>query len=228
MDALIGFLLLGVFGIVAWCVASEGAMGAVYSFFCVLFAGLLAMNFFELVAPRLETISRGFAPYADFVALVGLFALFVFLLRLATEHFAPTQIELDSRLHEIIRWPWSLATGYLTMAILLTALHTAPLPREFWGFKPEARNFFDLSAPDRQWLGFNQWVSEHVLWNGRIFDGPLAEVEATSNRVWPSFPIRYATKRANYAGGNKAKSAPPPAPSAPPAGGEPASPGGAF
>lgn len=228
MDALIGFLLLALFGIVAWCVASEGAMGAVYSFFCVLFAGLLAMNFFELLAPRLEGISRGFAPYADFVALVGLFSLFVFLLRLATEHFAPTQIELDSRLYETIRWPWSLATGYVTMAILLTALHTAPLPREFWGFKPEARNFFDLSAPDRQWLGFNQWVSEHVLWNGRVFDGPLAEVEGTSNRVWPSFPIRYATKRANYAGGNKPKSAPPPAAVAPPPGGEPASPGGAF
>jgi len=227
MDTLIGILLLAMFAIVAWCVASEGAMGAVYSFFCVLFGGLLAMNFFELVAPRLEKISRGFAPFADFVALVGLFSLFVFLLRLGAEHFAPTQIELDSRLHEIIRWPWSLATGYLTMAILLTSLHTAPLPREFWGFQPEARNFLDISAPDRQWLGFNQWVSEHVLWNGRIFDGPMAEVEGTRQNVWPSFPIRYATRRASYASGNKSKSAPPPAPLTPP-GSESASPGGSF
>jgi len=169
MDTLIGILLLAMFGIVAWCVASEGAMGAVYSFFCVLFGGLLAMNFFEVVAPRLEKISRGFAPFADFVALVGL----------------------------------------------------------FWGFQPEARNFFDVAAPDRQWLGFNQWVSEHVLWNGRIFDGPQAEVEGTRQTVWPSFPIRYATRRASYASGNKPKSAPPPTPLTPP-GGEVPSSGGSF
>lgn len=216
MDAMFGFVLLLIFGAVAWCVASEGAWGAILHFFCVLFAGLLAMNFFEVVAPALEGMGRKVAPYADFVALVGLFSLFVFLFRLGTEHLAPTQIELDSRLYEVIRWVWAAASGYLTMAILLTAMHTAPLPREFMGFKPEARNFFDISAPDRQWLGFTQWVSENVLWSGRVFDAPIAKVDGTTQQVWPSFPIRYATKRQDYAGGRKPK----PPTSVSPAGGQ--------
>ncbi|MFM7161389.1 MAG: CvpA family protein, partial [Planctomycetaceae bacterium] len=151
------------------------------------------------------------APFADFVALLGVFCVALLVLRIVTENLAPTQIEFDPRLHELIRWPWALATGYLTMAFLLTALHTAPLPREFLGFRPEAHNFFEISAPDRQWLGFTQWVSEHVLTSGRVFDGPLAKVETSSQRVWPSFPIRYATRRTELATGG-ARSAPPAAP----------------
>ncbi|MFM8223484.1 MAG: CvpA family protein [Planctomycetaceae bacterium] len=211
MDALFGFILLAVLGIVAWCVASEGAWGAALQFFCVLFAGLIAMNFYEVVAPVLDRMGRRVAPFADFVALLGVFCVALLVLRIVTENLAPTQIEFDPRLHELIRWPWALATGYLTMAFLLTALHTAPLPREFLGFRPEAHNFFEISAPDRQWLGFTQWVSEHVLTSGRVFDGPLAKVETSSQRVWPSFPIRYATRRTELATGG-ARSAPPAAP----------------
>jgi len=224
MDALFGFLLLAVLGIVAWCVASEGALGAALQFFCVLFAALLAMNLFEVVAPVCEGLGRKLAPFADFVALIGVFCVALLLLRLVTEHLAPTQIEFDPRLHEVVRWPWALATGYLTMAFLLTALHTAPLPREFLGFKPEARNFFDISAPDRQWLGFTQWVSEHVLYSGRVFDGPTAQVETSNQRYWPSFPIRYATRRTDLATGG-AKGPPPAGPAgtiAPTQGGKPA------
>ena len=76
----------------------------------------------------------------------------------------------------------------MTMAILLTSLHTAPLPREFMAFAPERSNFFG-SAPDRQWLGFTQYVSEKPLatmvrnpsggknsYMPRIFDGHYQKV----------------------------------------------------
>lgn len=221
MDMLFGILLLVVFGAVAWCAAAEGPWGAPILFFCVLFSGLLAMNFFEVTAPFLERLGRVVAPFADFVSLVGLFALFTFLMRLGTENLAPTQIELDPRLSELIRWPFALACGYVTVGILLTAIHTAPLPREFLGFRPEARNFLDISAPDREWLGFTQYVSEEVLWSGRVFDGPVGKIEGTDQQIWPSFPIRYAVKRQDYAGGRKAKTAPPPSSSVPPSGGVP-------
>ena len=90
----------------------------------------------------------------------------------------------------------------VTMAFLLTALHTAPLPREFLGFRAERANFFAI-APDRQWLGFVQYVTEHVCnsWPKRPFDGPQIKLgDATDpnriqNDTWPSFPIRYATRR---------------------------------
>lgn len=228
METLFGFILLIIFGAVTWCVAAEGAWGAVLHFFCVLFAGLLAMNFFEVVAPMFEGMGSTISPFSDFFGLIGVFTISLFVLRLATEYFAPTQLEIDPRLYDFIRWPWALASGYLTMAIVLTSIHTAPLPREFWGFKPEARNFFDMTAPDREWLGFTQWVSENVLWSGRVFDAPQGKVEGTNQTHWPSFPIRYATKRQDYAGGRKAKTTPPPSGSTPADAGGSSTPGSGF
>jgi len=141
------------------------------------------------------------------------------------------------------------------MAFLLTALHTAPLPREFLGFRPEEGAFFGI-APDRQWLAFTQFVSERALQrsivrrdpatkmvmtsgpSGRplrqpnVFDGMIRDVgdpqSPHPNRVWASFPIRYAQRRAEIEKGNVVagavmNAAPPPvAPSAPSGGPAPA------
>jgi len=218
-----GLILVLIIAIVTWCVASEGAFGAGLTFLCVLFAGLLAMNFFEPLADILDGLGSELRYYSDFIALVGLFALFVFLGRLATDGIAPTEIEYDSRIYNAARWLFGLATGYTTMAILLTAVHTAPLPREFLGFSPERKNLFEFAAPDRQWLGFTQHVSEKILGTGAIFDGPKYPEPETTQDIWPSFPIRYATRRQDYANPSKIGVAAPqaPGPGAPPAGGAP-------
>src|SRR5258708_29844825 len=153
MDALFGAILLLIVVAVTWCVASEGAWGAGLTFLCVLFAGLLAMNFFEPVAMMLDGMGSAIQDYSDLAALVGLFALFTFLGRLATDNISPTDIEFDARVHNVARWLFGVATGYATMAIRLTALPTAPLPRSFAGFSPKRVKLFDCVAPDRQWLG---------------------------------------------------------------------------
>lgn len=195
---IVDLLLIAVVGIVAWSVASEGPWGAAFTLLAVVFAGLLAMNFFEPLAELLErsiSASPSWAPRWDVIALVGLFALFALLLRLMTDYVAPRFMPVHPLVHEGGRWGFGVLTGYATMAILLTALHTAPLPREFMGFRPERNNLLGLAAPDRQWLGFTQHVSEKVFTNGRIFDGPQFTVGRVANRVWPSFPIRYASRR---------------------------------
>lgn len=209
---MVDILLLIILGVVTWVVASEGAYSAGLTFVCVLFSGLLAMNFFEPVAVFLQNhifTSPTWAARCDVIALVGLFAGFVFALRAATEYLAPTFIQVHPLVHELGRWGFGVLTGYVTMAFLLTALHTAPLPREFLGFTPEpARRSGPLGslAPDFQWLGFTQHVSERVFsqsGGGRIFDGPrfrAGDIEG----VWPSFPIRYATRRQMLAAGASA------------------------
>lgn len=195
MDALFGLILILIVGVITWCVSSEGVFGAGITFLCVLFAGLLAMNLFEPVAGMIEGTVSAAKNYADVIALVGLFTGLVFLFRLATDNIAPTEIEFDSRVYQAGRWLLALATGYTTMAFLLTALHTAPLPREFIGFAPEKRNLFDAAAPDRQWLGFVQHVTEKILPNRRIFDAWMVKIPEANQTVWPSFPIKYATRR---------------------------------
>ncbi len=208
-----------VVGVVTWMVASEGIWGAAQVFLCTLISGLLAMNFFEPLANQLNA----FLPdnYCDIVALLGLFIVFVCALRMGGEQIAPSYIQVVPAIDTVGRWLFGAVTGYLTMAILLTSLHTAPLPREFMGFTPERSNFFG-AAPDRQWLGFVQYISErplgtvkpHISGTKRIyvanaFDGHYEKVgdpekpyavrdlsgRETPQVIWPSFPIRYASRR---------------------------------
>lgn len=208
-----------VVGVVTWMVAGEGICGAVQVFLCTLISGLIAMNFFEPLAMQLKS----FLPdnYCDIVALLGLFIVLVFALRMGTEHLSPSYVQVIPAIDSVGRWIFGAATGYLTMAILLTSLHTAPLPREFMGFTPERNNFFGV-APDRQWLGFTQYVSEKPLasmvrytsggktvWMPRLFDGRYERVGDPNKPysvrnlsgidapqvIWPSFTIRYAMRR---------------------------------
>lgn len=210
---------LVVVGVVTWMVAAEGIWGAAQIFLAVLFSALVAFNFFE---PLAIVLGR-FIPdqYSDYVALVGLFTVVVFVLRLAAEQIAQTYIQVIPAVDTAGRWAFGVLTGYVTMAFLLAALHTAPLPREFAGFAPERNNFLGM-APDRQLLGFMQYVSERPLcWQYRenvagqsvlvsnAFDGRFESVGSPNKPytardgygrevpqlVWPSFPIRYALRR---------------------------------
>lgn len=204
----IDILLLIILAAVTWAVASEGIWGAALTSLIVIFSGLLAMNFFEPVAAGLEGMgsSLWWKSQCDIYALIGLFGLFVFGLRAATDHISPRFIMTDRLVYELGRWFGGLLAGYVTMAFLLTAMHTGPFPRSFWGFTPERRNLMNIVAPDRQWLGFTQWVSERTLkWGGygKVFDGPRSQrpMGTPPNQVWPSFVIRYASRRQALASG---------------------------
>ena len=205
---MIDILLLIIIVIVTWCVASEGAWGACILLFSVLFGGILATNYFEPFAAFLESVfaSSGQWKYRwDFIAFSLLFGLFVTGVRVYSEYVMPTYMHTDGLTHDVVRWPTALITGYLTMAIILTSLHTACLPREFIGFTPERKNFFGIVAPDRQWLAYMQYLSENQLVRidrPQIFDGPkYAVVPGQPEQIWPSFPIRYAFRRSEIEGG---------------------------
>lgn len=220
---MIDIACLAVVGIVAYCISNEGAWGAVHTFLCVLLAALVAMNYFEPLASLLDGIVPAYRAYMDVIALVGLFIGLTFALRLGSEYLCPVYIELPSIMDQAGKWGFGALTGYLTMAFLLAALHTSPLPREFIGFKPERNNFFGM-APDRQWLGFVQYVTEKpyskIIGQDpdtkqlvvHAFDGKYERLgdktAAYPNTIWPSFPIRYAMRREkledNPAGGGAA------------------------
>jgi hypothetical protein len=210
---MIDFVLLAIFGLVTYCVAGEGAWGAAITCVSIFLAGLIAMNFFEPICNGLLGGNDYWQRRMDLIVLVGLFAAAVSGLRMAADSLMPTYVSVHRLVHEVARWGCGALAGYVTMAFLLTALHTAPLGREFLGFKAERGNFFGL-YPDRQWLGFTQWATERVFVKSppHIFDGPvfkLGDEGAVPNQVWPSFPIRYAHRREH--GAAAAAAAPPPA-----------------
>lgn len=202
-------ILLGIVAVVAWLVAGEGAWGAATTLFSVLISGIVAIMLFEPLAAWLGNnvlTSPEWQPRFDIIAYLLLFAGGVTACRLAGEKIQKTDLVVESKAYDAIRWLAALGTGYLTCAILLTALHTAPLPREFMGFTPERANLFGF-APDRQWLGFAQYLSEWAYstkdgaGNKRVFDGPeYALLPGQPARRWSSFPIRYASRRERLSG----------------------------
>ncbi len=228
---MIDLLLVLIFAGVTWAVAGEGPWGAGLVLVSVVLSGLLAMNLFEPAAEMLQGVlgSYEWQHRVDIIAFLGLFSLGVWGLREATERIMPTTADVAGLVYEL-RWAFGAATGYAMVAILLTALHTAPLSREFIGFSPERNNLFDAAAPDRQWLGFTQYVSERVLRSGStgpFFDGaqlPLIPEDPSTIQVLTSFPIRYAQRRELFSGSvvgsagptstsGPPTSAPPPTPS---------------
>jgi hypothetical protein len=215
---MIDFALLVILALVTWNVAAEGAWGAAAMFLCVTFAGLVAMNFFEPLANYLQAwLPADWAVWSvrlDFITLMGLFIGGVFLLRLMGERLAPSFIAIHGRLYDVCRFGFALMTGYLTIAFLLAALHTAALPRDFLGFTPERKNFFGLTAPDREWLGLVQYISEKSMQSSedhRIFDGAFVKVEEHNLEIWPTYIIRYASRREEYAAATGGAAAAPPA-----------------
>jgi hypothetical protein len=220
---MIDLLLIVIFAGVTWAVAGEGPWGAVLVLISVILSGLLAMNLFEPTAEFLQGMlgSYEWQHRWDIVAFLGLFSLGVWGLREATDRIMPTTLEVAGLVYES-RWIFGAATGYAMVAILLTALHTAPLGREFIGFKPERSNVFDAVAPDRQWMGFTQYVSENVFRSGStgpIFDGaefPRIPEDPNTVQVWSSFPIRYAQRRELFAGSMPGTAGPAAATSGPP------------
>ena len=202
---MIDVALLLILGLVAWNVAAEGAWGATAVFFSVLLSALIAMDYFEPLADLMQSaLGNDWANRVDFIALVGLFALGVFGLRYLSDKLVPNFITVNSRFYDACRWVFGLSTGYLTIAFFLAALHTAPLPREFLGFTPERNNFFGMLAPDRDWLGFVQYVSERSMpssEDGRVFDGSSFRLPGHDNEIWPTYIFRYASRRENYGSG---------------------------
>jgi len=202
---MVDLALLIILGAVTWMVSNDGAWSAGCTFLSTLIAGLLAMNFFEPMAIMLEGAMPDWRSRVDMISLLGLFIGFVFLLRMISERIAPTYIQVPGMVDNVGRWGFAFGAGYVTVAVVCTSLLTAPLPRDFLNYRPERGNMFNI-APDRQWLGFTQYVTEKPFarkdpMSGlpRAFDAQYQVVGDPANpypnTIWPSFPIRYAMRR---------------------------------
>ncbi len=152
IQALIVFLILGM----TYALASEGAWGAALMFFNVMFAGLIAFNFYEPLAAKLVESASSFANWADILCLSGLFLISLVVLRVITDMIAPAMVRLPPPAYHIGRLAFGLATGTTAMAILLCILETAPVERKILGcITYDSRPPFEFGL-DHKWLGFVQ------------------------------------------------------------------------
>src|SRR5437764_6425268 len=119
VDLLICVIILGM----TYALASEGLWGAALMFFNVLFAGIIAFNFYEPLAALLAANVSFISGFADTLCLMAIFIVALVILRLTTETIAPSMVRFPPPVYHLGRWFFGLAGSAVTMAILLLAFH---------------------------------------------------------------------------------------------------------
>lgn len=141
----------------------------------VVFAGLLATNFWEPVARWAEHTAPTFTFFLDFLVLWGLFALFTVVFRLLTDFLSRVNVRFLKIVDRIGSGVFALWTGWVVVCFTMFTLHTAPLAKNFMfgAFQPGESNFLAM-APDMQWIVFVQRMSRGPFSRG------LSEAEVAS------------------------------------------------
>ena len=182
----IDYLLVLVIGICAWSLVREGLWGASLIFFECVFAGLLAMNFFEPVAGIVGRI--GFlSSYADIISMCVLFAVTITVLREIDIRMCPELVRFPNWLHRAGGLAFGIMTGWVVAGFLLCAFQTVPLqPSLGLGYSIEEKSLFG-GGIDRQWLAFVHRTT------GQIFDrSPSRPFDPNASFIDRYYAIREA------------------------------------
>ena len=156
-------IILGV--IMLACVASlfnDGLWSNAVRLINVIFAALLAMNYFEPLATALDNWNSTYTFMWDFLSLWGLFVVFSIVLKVLTDQLSKVKVKFLKIVDQIGGLVISLWIGWVMVCFTLTTLHTAPLSHDFAGFSVDKDEKMFLVGPDRLWLAFTQKESMGV------------------------------------------------------------------
>jgi uncharacterized membrane protein required for colicin V production len=160
MQLIIAFLTLGL----TYVLTSEGLWGSALMFFNVLFAAMISFNFYEPLAKLIDSTGINWG-FSDTLCMLGLFCIALVILRLTTETIAPVMVRFPLPVYHAGRLIFGLAGGSLTMAIVILALHAAPVHKKiFSAIDDTTKPPFGLGL-DHMWLGFFQYETGAVFAN---------------------------------------------------------------
>jgi hypothetical protein len=181
IDLVLCGLILGL----TYALMSEGLWGAALMFFNVVFAGIIAFNFYEPLAKILADNMGFMAGFADVVCLMAIFVVALVILRLTTETLAPAMVRFPTPVYHLGRILFGLAGAVVTVAICLLAYESAPVHKKVFGvvdhqYAPP----FKLGL-DRNWLGFFQYTTGYIFAKGGRSNDPFGEYKDASNLFDP-------------------------------------------
>lgn len=191
VDLVISFLIL----LMTYALSAEGLWGAALMFFNVLFAGIIAFNFYEPLARLIDSTGIGWG-FSDTLSLMSIFCVATLLFRMATETLAPAMVRFPTPVYHAGRLVFALATSLVTMSILLLAFHTAPVHKRIFGtIDYKAKPPFGMGL-DHHWLGFFQYVTGDVFarYSGGLRD-PYGEYGRSGTQ---RIPVRVFDPRATW------------------------------
>lgn|GEM_PF-1313450 len=201
--------LLGVFLLCVGFLFNEGMWGAAIMFVNVVFAGLIAVNFYEPLAKSMDGAMPAAAAFTDFIALWAVFGIAITVLRIITDRVSKVKVRFLKIVDRIGGWSFAVLAGLVVMGFAGMSLHMAPVG--FNGFgggylssedKTDRPQFLFVS-PDEFWLGFarhtsrgtfSRMASEEEYNAGVYFFDPYV-MKATGQGQWEG---RYTLQRYMY------------------------------
>ncbi len=151
----------------------DGLWSNTIAFINVLFAAMIATDYFEPVADFFESKAPSFTYIWDFLSLWLLFGLTYLILSTATQGVSKYRVRFKMPVEMVGRVLMAALVAAVVCGFFNMTMHTAPLVRNpvKGGFQatPMSGNFFGL-APSRKWLGFVQSRSRGALAGTQEFD----------------------------------------------------------
>jgi hypothetical protein len=191
------------------CVAmmwNEGMWSNSITFVNVVFAAMLATNYYEPVADWIEGEAPSYTYMWDFLSVWLLFVFGYTILRLVTDRTSLVRVRFKMPVEHTGRILFAALTSWVFICFACMTLHMAPLARTaFRGSfqsQPDSKNLnlgLISLAPDRVWLGFMQSRSQ----------GALSTPDDTATSSYPQdegkrvfdprgeFIFKYGTRRDN-------------------------------
>lgn len=161
----VNLLLLLVFVAVVLVLTREGLWSGLVMLLNILAAATFATAWYEKVAAFADERMPSFTYLIDFLALWGLFAVVLLVMRLVTDRVSRTKVKFLRQV-ELAGAPIvAVIAGWIMVCFAAASLHAAPVPRTVVQSDPEARSMFFGLAPDRKWLAWVRYSTK---------DGPFA------------------------------------------------------
>ena len=160
MTSIFPLLMLVIIAACAGTLYTEGMWSNAVRLVNVIFAALLATNYWEPAARFMQDKAPSFTYYWDFLCLWALFGIFLVIFRALTDTISRVKVRFMKIADRIGSAFFALWIGYAMVCFTMFTLNTAPLSENFMfgAFRSGEANFFGLS-PDLQWAGFVQKMS---------------------------------------------------------------------
>ena len=161
-------LILGLVALIGYWWANQGVFSGILHLLCVIVAGAIAFAFWEPVTVGLLLRGSGFDNYAWGVSLILLFVVPLFFLRLATNKLIPANVDLPHWANLAFGAPIGVASGILTMGIVLLGTGFVQSQRDIFGFTGVVRNpnnAMQITQVGGQlWFPFHKWTTDFYGW----------------------------------------------------------------
>ncbi len=162
MELIFNLIIAGIILGLTYALTSEGLWGSALMFFNVVFAGMIAFNFYEPLARMLDSTGINWG-FSDTLVLMLLFGVSVVVLRLTTESLGPAMVRFPMPIYHAGRLVFGLGGAAVTVAILILAFDCAPVHKKlFKAFDYQSKPPFGAGL-DHQWLGFFQHETGSVF-----------------------------------------------------------------